>query len=92
MAQMNFNQAKEQLKRFSGGQVLTFTVSHFENGTWSAQCDQIPAVSTCGTTSDANDMEELMKDSILTAAGIDGKYADRLLRDASVKKQLALTV
>lgn len=88
---MNLQQAQEQLKKFSGGQVLTFSVTHFPEGGWSAVCDQIPAVTTCGDDSDVQKMETLMKDAILTAAGIDGAFADSLLRDASMKTELALT-
>ena len=89
---MTLTQAKAQLRKFVGDQVLTFSIEKFENGEWVARCNQIPAITTCGMDSDVKEMEDLMKDAILTAAGIDGKYADKLLRDASLRKEFALTL
>jgi len=90
---MNIEQAKQTLRQFTGKQILTFSVNRFEDGAWIANCDQIPAITTCGDFSDEKEMENLMKDAVLTAAGVevDAEFVDELLYDATVKKDIGVT-
>jgi hypothetical protein len=83
---MTFDQARKQLRDFTRGEILSFSVTYFENGEWSAVCNEIPAITTGGINDSRDVMEELMRDAILTAAGVDGRFADELLPDASLLK------
>ena len=79
-------QVKELLRKFTDNQVLTFKVERFkEEDEWIATCNQIPGIITGGTGNDCNEMFEQMRDAVLTAAGIDVKYA-HCIYDASLKK------
>ena len=87
MKNMTEQKAKQILRDFTKNQVLTFTVETFEKDEeWIARCDQIPAIITGGVGNDYNIMYSLMRDAVLTAAGIDSKYAD-CIYDASLKSQ-----
>ena len=88
MKNMTEQKAKQILKDFTENKVLTFSVETFEKDKeWIAQCDQIPAIITGGTGNDYDKMYCLMRDAVLTAAGIDAKYAD-CIYDASLKSQV----
>lgn len=73
-------QAKEQLKKFLGGKILTFSVRRYENNEWVAECNEIPAVMTGGMGDDIAFMDKMIREAILTAAGIDVAYAEEILR------------
>ena len=67
---MNKEQAAKQLDKFMGGKPLTFSIKQGPNDEWVAQCNEIDGIVTCGIGYDAFEMEKLMQDAILTAAGI----------------------
>jgi len=78
---MNKKQAKEQLKKFMGDQTLTFSIIKESNDNkWVAQCNEIDSIITCGVEYDLANMENLMQDAILTAAGIPARFSDNLLK------------
>ena len=77
---MKIKQAKEQLKKFLGGKVLTFSVRRYEDNEWVAECNEIPAIMTGGMGDDIAFMDKVIREAILTAAGIDVAYAEEILR------------
>ncbi len=89
---MNLSLANEKIKRFFNGQELTFCVERFgeNHEEWVARCNEIPAISTSGFGFDERDVREQVKDVILTAAGVDGEYADEVLRELSMVNELAV--
>lgn len=82
---MNKEQAREQLMRFLGGGVLSFSITTYPNGEWVAECNEIPAIVTGGLGGDITSMDRMLRDVILTAAGVDTEYADDLLRFVGYK-------
>jgi hypothetical protein len=91
---MNLKQANEQVVQFFGGRKLTFCIERFgeNNEEWIARCDQIPAISTSGYGFDERDIRDQVRDAILTAAGVDGEYADEVLNEFSLTNELAISV
>lgn len=87
---MTHQEAKQQLERFMGEHVLTFTVER-DGDNWMATCNQFPAISTGGVGYDHDEMQNILKDAILTAAGVEGD-ADTLLRDASLQLGVGVAV
>ena len=77
---MNKEQAKEQLKKFMGDQTLTFSIKESKDNKWVAQCNEIDSIITCGVEYDLSEMESLMQDAILTAAGIPAEFSDNMLK------------
>ncbi len=73
-------QAKDQLERFMGETVLTFSVKQYPGEEWVAQCNEIDGIVTGGTGYDLDQMERLIRDAILSAAGIPNKFADKILK------------
>lgn len=82
---MNLTIANEKIKHFFNGQELTFCVERFgeNNQEWVARCNELPAVNTSGYGFDERNMKEQVKDAILTAAGVDGEFADDVLKELS---------
>ena len=76
---MEYKKAKARLEKFLDGKILTFTIAHHPNNEWVAECNEIPGIITCGK--DLRSMDVLLRDAILTAANVDVKYADTLLRN-----------
>ena len=77
---MKIERAKEQLNRFLGGRVLTFSIKWHDNNEWVAECKEIPAIMTGGKGDDIAYMDKMMREAILTAAGIDIEFASEVLR------------
>lgn len=71
--------AKVQLGKFLKGKVLTFSMTHYLSGEWVAQCNEIPGIITGGM--DLNIMDAMIRDAILTAANVDVKYSNTLLKN-----------
>jgi hypothetical protein len=82
---MNEEQAKEQLRTFLGGRVLTFSVREYDNGEWVAECNEISGIIT-GGVGDYTERDQLMRDAIVTAAGVDSKFAHLLQYRGMVPK------
>lgn len=82
---MNLEQTKAQLKRFLGGKVLTFSITTYANGEWVAECNEIPAIITGGLGGDITSMDRMMRDAILTAAGVDTQYSGDALEFVGYK-------
>ncbi|MBM3261228.1 hypothetical protein FJY93_02310 [Candidatus Kaiserbacteria bacterium] len=66
-------QAKDLLRAFLQGRILSFTTNQYDDGSWLAECNEIPAITT-GTTGDYSELDTLMRDAIVSAAGIRGDY------------------
>ena len=77
---MNKEQAIKQLNKFMNDQVLSFSVKQYPEEKWVAQCNEIDGVITCGVGYDMAQMEHLMQDAILTAAGIPSELSDDLIK------------
>lgn len=77
---MNKEKAKKQLQRFLGEKVLTFSIKRYLGGEWVAECNEIPAIMTGGMGDDIAQMDRMIRDAILTAAGIDTEYANEILK------------
>jgi len=78
---MSKEQAQNQLKSFfEGFPMLTFTIKQYPNDEWTAQCNEIDSIITCGKGYDLANMEELMQDAILTAASIPNQFAADMLK------------
>ena len=90
---MNLQLANEQIGRFFGGKELTFCVERFGDNheEWLVRCDQIPGISTSGYGFDEREMRDQVKDAVLSAAGVDGEYADEVLKEISFKSALAIS-
>lgn len=77
---MNIEQAKNKLAEFLGDKVLTFSIKRYEGGEWVAECNEIPGIMTGGLGDDIAVMDRMMKDAILTAAGVDIEYVNDILK------------
>ena len=77
---MSLIKAKKQLGSFLGDKVLTFSIKKYPNGEWVAECNEIPAIMTGGMGDDIAAMDAMIRDAILTAAGIDTQYASEVLK------------
>jgi len=77
---MNIEQAKLNLKNFLGGKELTFSIRSFDNGEWIAECNEISSIMTGGMGNDITNIDSMIRDAILTAAGIDTDYANEILK------------
>lgn len=77
---MELNQAKDRLATFLGGKELTFSIRKYPDGEWVAECNEIPAIMTGGKEGDITNMDTMIRDAILTAAGIDTKFANEILK------------
>ena len=77
---MKPNEAKTRLATFLGGRELTFSIKKYPDGEWVAECNEIPAIMTGGKEDDITNMDTLIRDAILTAAGIDTKFANDILK------------
>jgi len=89
---MNLKQANETIVDFFDGKELTFCVERFGDNQeqWVARCDQVPGIVTGGDKYNEKVVKEQVKDAILTAAGVDGKFADKVLRELSFSNSLAV--
>lgn len=77
---MEVTEAKQHLKNFLGGRVLTFSMKEFDNGEWVAECNEIPGIIT-GGVGDYTERDQLIRDAIVSAAGIDTKFASTILEN-----------
>jgi hypothetical protein len=84
---MDKNQAREQLKAFLQGMELTFSIETYPNEEWVARCNEIPAIVTGGRGDNITDMDNLIRDAILTAAGVDTQYVNMILKFKGYKAQ-----
>ena len=76
---MTKEQAITQLRDFLNGvQMLTFTITEYPGEKWVAQCNQVESVLTGGVGYDTEIMSEILKDAVLTAAGIPAEHANLL--------------
>jgi len=91
---MNIEQARVQIVRFFNGEQLTFCLQRFgeSHEEWVAYCEQVPAITTSRFGFDERVIREQVKDAILTAAGVDGEFADTVLNEFSFKNELALSL
>lgn len=76
---MEQKKAKAQLEKFLNGRTLTFSTTHYPSGEWVAQCNEIAGIITGGI--DLNTKDVMIRDAILTAANVDVKYANTLLKN-----------
>ena len=68
---MTKEEAQNQLAEFfSGCSALTFSIIECPENKWVAQCNEVDSIITGGEGYDLAEMESLMEDAILTAAGI----------------------
>jgi hypothetical protein len=90
---MTLEQANERIMQFFRGENLTFCVERFgENSEeWVAYCDQIPGITTSGYGFDEREMKELVRDAILTAAGVDGEFSNDVMKELSFKSAFAVS-
>ncbi len=77
---MTREQAEKQLNKFMGNQPLTFSLKQGTNEEWVAQCNEVDGIITCGTGYDLAEMERLMQDAILSAAGIPKEFSENMLK------------
>lgn len=77
---MTKEQAIKQLNKFMGGKPLTFSIKQGANDEWVAQCNEVDGIITCGVGYDAPEMERLMQDAILSAAGIPKEFSENMLK------------
>lgn len=77
--------AKKRLQQFIGNTVLTFSIRTLDSGEWIAECNEIPGLATGGAWSDISNMDEMIRDAILTAARVDVAHDD-LLRFANFEE------
>ena len=77
---MNLEQAKANLVAFLGNRELTFSIKHFPDGEWIAECIEIPAIMTGGKEDDITNVDSMIRDAILTAAGIDQEFSNQILK------------
>lgn len=82
---MDILESRKRLQSFLGGRVLTFAVREESSGEWVAECNEIAGIMTCGMGPDISDRDALIRDAILTAAGVDTRYADQLLQFVGYK-------
>lgn len=88
---MESNQAKARLATFLGGRELTFSIKKYPDGEWVAECNEIPAIMTGGKEDDITNMDALIRDAILTAAGVDTKFANEVLKFVGYRQPSGLT-
>ncbi|MFA6340769.1 MAG: hypothetical protein WCX27_00810 [Candidatus Paceibacterota bacterium] len=84
---MNLENTKEQLRSFLGGKILTFSITKYSNGEWIASCNEIPAIMTGGLNNDIAYMDRMIREAILTAAGIDLEYSETVLKFIDLNSQ-----
>lgn len=84
MADMTEAQALEQLSKLLDGQTLTFSFEEFASGEWIARCNEIPGIIT-GGSGDYTERDMLIRDAIISAAGIKGDYG-YLLKNMGTKQ------
>lgn len=89
--EMNIEQAKQQLRTFLGGRELTFCVRNFPDGEWIAECNEIPSIMTGGMGDDISNFDSMIRDAILTAAGVDVRYSKEILRFVGYKPVSSVT-
>ncbi len=77
---MELNNAKQQLAAFLGGRELTFSIKKYPDGEWVAECNEIPAIMTGGKEDDITNMDSMIRDAILTAAGVNTEFANEILK------------
>ena len=77
---MNKEEAKQKLKKFMRDQVFTFTIESYPEGRWVAQCNEVDGIMTCGTGYDQGEMEALIQDAILSAAGIPKEFSSGIIK------------
>jgi len=77
---MNLEQAKARLAQFLGGRELTFCIKTYPDGEWVAECNELPAIMTGGMADDITNMDTMIRDAIVTAAGVDSQYASQILK------------
>lgn len=80
---MTKEQAKQKMAKFMGdNKILTFSIKYFPGPEhrWIAQCNEIDGIITGGGSFELRQMEDLMEDAILTAAGIPSEVAGGLLK------------
>ncbi len=77
---MNKEEARGKLESFLRDKVLTFSIRTFEDGEWIAECNEIPAIMTGGMSDDIAEMDKMIRDAVLTAAGVDTDYANEILK------------
>jgi predicted RNase H-like HicB family nuclease len=83
---MNIQQAKANLEKFLGDKMLTFAIRKYRNGEWVAECNELPAIMTGGMGDDLAEIDRMIRDAILTAAGIDPLYSEQVLKFVDLKR------
>lgn len=77
---MTQQEAKQKLKKYMGDQVFTFTIESYPENRWVAQCNEVDGIATCGIGYDQAEMEALMQDAILSAAGIPKEFSTDIIK------------
>ena len=77
---MELETAKKRLQSFLGDRELTFSIRTYPDGEWVAECNEIPAIMTGGKEDDITSMDAMIRDAILTAAGVDAEFAGEILK------------
>lgn len=91
---MTLEQANEQIVRFFNGESLTFCLERFGDNyeEWVARCDQVPAINTSGYGFDEREIRDQVRDAIITAAGVEGEFAQDILKEFSLKSEFAVSI
>lgn len=84
----------EQLVSFFAGKELTFYIERFgsDGQEWIARCHQVPALVTGGISYDEKEVQNQIKDVIMTAAGVEGDYESIISRDISLVNQINASI
>jgi hypothetical protein len=80
--------ARLDLEQFLGDTMLTFSIKNYSNGEWTAYCNEIPAIMTGGMGVDISTMDRMIRDAILTAAGVDPDLAEEVLKFTGLNPEL----
>ncbi len=88
---MQLKEAKARLQRFLGGRELTFAIKRYPDGEWVAECNEIPAIMTGGKEDDITNIDTMIRDAILTAAGVDSEYSNEILKFVGYRQANRIT-
>lgn len=91
---MGDNTRNEQLISFFDGRELTFYIerSGVDGQEWIARCQQVPALMTGGVVYNEAEVQNQIKDVIMTAAGVEGDYESIISRNISLVNQISASV
>ena len=88
---MEINSAKTRLQAFMQERELTFSIRRYPDGEWVAECNEIPAIMTGGMEDDITNMDAMIRDAILTAAGVDPDLGNEILKFVGYRQTNRIT-